>query len=212
MHYETAQLTVAYRNRCEDRVDVIHEDERPVIAVADGAGGIGGGDLASEAVIREVRAAHLHVSDADSWERELRQIDFRVGPGESTAVVVDVRPDSIAGASVGDSQAWIIQEGNLIDLTAQQNHKPLLGSGKAGATGFSAGPLKGILLVATDGFCSYTKRQRVIDLVVQSEEFLEIPRRCVELVRLPSGALWDDIGIVVCRVQPPRRPLRRHAL
>jgi hypothetical protein len=34
--FETAQLTERYRDRCEDRVNVIHEDERTVIVVADG--------------------------------------------------------------------------------------------------------------------------------------------------------------------------------
>ena len=57
-------------------------------------------------------------------------------PGESTVVVVDVRADSICGASVGDSQAWIVNGADITDLTARQHRKPLLGSGEAEPVGF----------------------------------------------------------------------------
>ena len=58
--FETAHLTESYRkNRvdCEDRVAVIHFDERTIIVVADGAGGVGYGAAAAETVIREVTAS-----------------------------------------------------------------------------------------------------------------------------------------------------------
>ena len=35
-------------------------------------------------------------------------------------------------------------------------------------------------------------------------DFAVLPRKLVEMVRLPSGALWDDVGVVACR---PRRVL-----
>lgn len=88
--FETAHLTESYRKHCEDRVAVIPYEERTIIIVADGAGGIGNGDLAAEAVIREVRNDHLNITTGDGWEAELRQIDCRICVGESTAVVVDL--------------------------------------------------------------------------------------------------------------------------
>jgi serine/threonine protein phosphatase PrpC len=156
-------------------------------------------------------AAHRGITTAEEWESELRQIDCRLGIGESTAVVADVRPDSILGASVGDSRAWIIREGELLDLTVNQIRKPLLGSGDARPTQFSHGALNGTLIVATDGFCNYVKRDELTSMVAQADLF-EIPRRCVELVRLPSGDLWDDIGIVACRVTRPRRSRKRYTI
>ena len=209
--FETAQSTESYRKHCEDRVNVIHQDERTIIVVADGAGGVGNGDLAAETVIREVENDFHGITSVGEWETKLRQIDCRIGVGESTGVVVDLRPDAIVGASVGDSQAWIIHDGELFDLTLNQVRKPLLGTGDAQPTGFTFGPLVGVLIVATDGFCNYVKREQLTAMVAQAE-FVEIPRKCVEMVRLPSGDLWDDIGIVSCRVPRPRRGQKRYTI
>ena len=209
--FETAYVTRDYREHCEDRVAVIHDDERVIIVVADGAGGVGNGDAAAETVVREITAERQKAATAEQWEATLRQIDCRLGLGESTAVVVDLRADSIVGASVGDSRAWIIREGELLDLTIGQIRKPLLGSGDARPTPFSPGPLNGTLIVATDGFCNYVKRDELTRLVAQADLF-EIPRRCIELVQLPSGDLWDDIGIVACRVSRQRRSRIRYAI
>src|SRR5262245_23460228 len=104
--FETAQVTQTYRKQCEDRAHVIAGDERTVIVVADGAGGSGGGATAAETVICEVQAAYSGIENPDQWATLLKQIDYRIGEGESTAVVVDIRAESICGASVGDSQAW----------------------------------------------------------------------------------------------------------
>ena len=207
--FETVQLAAAYQNHCEDRVLVVQSDQRTMIVVADGAGGIGNGDLAAETVIREVSASYQAITSADQWEAKLREIDCRIGAGESTAVVVDLRPDAILGASLGDSRAWIIRDGDVVDLTANQIRKPLLGSGEARPVAFSSGALAGTLIVATDGFCNYVKRDQLTRL---QTDFLELPRRCVELVRLPSGELWDDIGIVACRALPPRRTRKRYSI
>jgi serine/threonine protein phosphatase PrpC len=202
-------LTERYRDHCEDRVNVIHEDERTVIVVADGAGGVGSGDLAAETVIREVENDFRRITSENDWETELRQIDCRIGVGESTGVVVvDLRPDGIVGASVGDSQAWIVHAGELLDLTASQIRKPLLGTGEAKPKGFVSGPLVGVLIVATDGFYNYVKRDQLAAMIPHAE-FVEIPRKCVEMA---SGDLWDDIGIACCRVPRPRRARKRYTI
>jgi len=49
------------------------------------------------------------------------------------------------GASVGDNQAWIIDDGEIANLTRSQNRKPMLGSGNAQPVGFTSAPLKGNL-------------------------------------------------------------------
>jgi hypothetical protein len=58
-----------------------------------------------------------------------------------------------------------------------------------------------LLLVSTDGFCNYVGRETLLKEILWIE-FPVLARRLVEMVRLPSGELWDDIGIVACR---PRR-------
>lgn len=210
-HVETVTATESHRDRCEDRVGVFTSDERTVIVVADGAGGIGSGDIAAEYVLREIERELHRVHSADQWADTLGQVDCRLSSGESTAVIVDVRPYGIAGASVGDSEAWVIKDGKIVNLTANQNRKPLLGSGAASPVSFMCSPLDGVLLLATDGFCNYVKRDRVPAMITQSD-FYTIPRHCIEMVRLPSGALWDDIGIVAARITPQHRTRKRYSI
>lgn len=209
--FETVAATESAHERGEDRVGVFVADERTVIVVADGAGGVGDGHLAAEAVVREVGAAWPHVESAAQWLEALRQIDFRISAGESTAVVVDLRPDGIMGASVGDSEAWLVRDGRIVNLTEGQQRKPLLGSGNAAPVSFQTGALDGVLLVATDGFCQYVKRERVPACIAQWD-FHTIPRRCMQLVQLPSGAYWDDIGIVAARIKPRQRTRQRYSI
>ena len=204
---ESISATEKYRERCEDRVDVINEDNRTVIVVADGAGGVGCGDLAAESVVSFVKSNYKNTHSASDWVNLLRQTDSQIGAGESTAVVVDIRPYGIAGASVGDSQAWIFNDG-ITDLTCNQIRKPLIGSRQSEPIGFTNSPLDGLLIVATDGLFDYAKRDEITRLVLQSD-FYAISRNCIELVRLPSGDMWDDVGIVVARNKPQYRPRRK---
>ena len=158
---ETTSVVEKHRKQCEDRVDVIHAAQRTVIVVADGAGGTGAGDAAAESVLRDVKSNYESIHSANDWAGLLSQADKTIGAGESTAVVVDVRPYGIAGASVGDSQAWIVANGEITNLTESQIRKPLLGSGVAQPVGFTHPSLLGLLLIATDGFFDYAKRDAV---------------------------------------------------
>lgn len=202
--FETTSLTVAYQQRCEDRVRVVELDGGVVIAVADGAGGTGAGGEAAETVIREVTASASLERDAEGWCDVLRQVDHRLGAGESTCVVAVRSARGIVGASVGDSRAWLLEDGELNDLTIGQQRKPLLGTGEARPVGFSHPPSQSLLLVCTDGFCNYVRREKLLREVLWID-FAVLARKLVEMVRLPSGDLWDDVGIVACR---PRRPAR----
>ncbi len=89
--FETVSAIQAYRERSEDRVAVFNDEARTVVVVADGAGGTGAGDVAALVVIREIEAEYSKIHSAKEWALLLRQIDGRIGDGETTAVVVDVR-------------------------------------------------------------------------------------------------------------------------
>lgn len=211
VNLQTTKLTAGYRTPCEDRVAIFTANDRTVIVVADGAGGSGAGDAAADAVVREVEREFAGIHSADEWNALLRQADFRIGAGETTAVIVDVRAYGIAGASVGDSQAWIIEDGAMVNLTQNQVRKPLLGSGDASPVPFTGPPLRGVLLAGTDGLFNYIKPEAVIR-IVSEEEFLSIPRKCLEAVRLPSGDLWDDVGIIAAKVAPIVRTRQRYSI
>ncbi len=204
--FETTSITVAYRKRCEDRVQVVELGDGVVIAVADGAGGMGAGEQAAEAAIREVTAAASLERDPASWCEVLRQTDHRLGDGQAACVVVARSSREIVGASVGDCRAWLLEDDDLKDLTADQVRKPLLGSGEARPMGFRHPPSRGLLLVCTDGFANYIRRETLLREILWID-FPVLARKLVEMVRLPSGDLWDDVGLVACR--PRRRPLSR---
>ncbi len=85
---ETSHFVEAYRERCEDRIDVIADGDRTLIVVADGAGGTGDGHIAAETVIRETRANYTEVHTSTNYSKFLSQLDFRVNTGESTAVIL----------------------------------------------------------------------------------------------------------------------------
>jgi serine/threonine protein phosphatase PrpC len=209
--FETAEATQAYRSRCEDRIGVVDFEDRVVITVADGAGGTSSGGTAADAVVNGVRAQATQCATENDWVRLLIQLDHQLGPGETTAVVVNVTADRITGASVGDTRAWIVDHGNVSDLSAHQVRKPLLGSGEAHVVGFSTDGLQGVLLIATDGLFNYTKPELIHRSIAQTD-FYSLPRKLIDLVRLPSGEFCDDVGVVVCRRALVRRPRQKHVI
>jgi len=159
----------------------------------------------ADAVIHEVTAATSLDHNERGWCENLRQTDQRISDGESTCIVVARSDNGLVGASVGDSRAWLLGSSGLMDLTRDQQRKPLLGSGETRPVGFRHPPTNDLLLVCTDGFCDYIKREALVKEVLWID-FAILARKLVEMVRLPSGELWDDIGIVACR---PRRALPR---
>jgi serine/threonine protein phosphatase PrpC len=184
------------RGAGQDRVSVSSSRDRVVIALADGAGGAAGGERAAAAVIDAVAAAQV-----DDWVSVLTELELdpdRLGPGQTTAVVVTVTRDGLRGASAGDSGAWVIRDGKIEDLTHAQHRKPLIGDHSI-AIPFQAGPLAGgTLLVASDGLLRHAPPE-AIARVASGPELAAAARELVELVRLPSGEVPDDIAIVLCR-------------
>jgi serine/threonine protein phosphatase PrpC len=168
--------------------------------VADGAGGTGSG-AAAAAMACSIAAQRLRTGGAgtpEDWAKCLYEADqavVRTG-GQCTAVVVEVSEGRIFGASVGDSGAWLLMGKANIDLTENQHRKPLLGSDEAMPMAFGPIALSGRLLIATDGLFKYaTDRdiaQRAIGVSVS-----EAVARLIEGVRLRSGALQDDVAIIL---------------
>jgi serine/threonine protein phosphatase PrpC len=209
--FETVSATQAYRERCEDRIAVFTHRDRTVVVVADGVGGTGAGDDAAQAVVREIESEYMKIHSATEWASLLRQLDCRINNGESTAVVVDIRTIGIAGASVGDSRAITVADGVASELTTNQKRKPLLGSGMTEPVGFVSSSLRGILLVGTDGFFNYAKPNAILSSIAQTD-FQKLPRRCIDMVRLPSGAYWDDVSVVAVRNRPRSSTRQRFIL
>ena len=182
----------------QDRAAVFERDRGIVIALADGAGGTSNGQIAAQAVIDT--AETLAAADAD-WRVVLRTLDgdaHRLDGGQTTAIVLVVDDAGIRGASIGDSEAWLVYADRVDMLTKHQHRKPLLGGGGSPA-GTSAGPIAdATLVVASDGLFRYAN---AIDIAraAMHRELAVAAEQLIGLVRLPAGNVPDDISVVLCR-------------
>ena len=110
-------------------------------------------------------------------------------------------PHGVAGASVGDSGAWLIGADGSIDLTKSQIRKPGLGTGMAMPIPFHhRKPPVATLLVATDGLLKYASPQQICEKVRADTTTIDaLPHALIDLVRMPSGGLQDDVAVAVAR-------------
>ncbi len=99
---------------------------------------------------------------------------------------------------MGDSGAWLIDMNGYHELTQGQRRKPLLGSGPATPIPFMARLGAATLLLATDGLLNYAPASGIAELAVTSE-LAGLAARLAELPRLRSGALPDDLAVVLAR-------------
>jgi serine/threonine protein phosphatase PrpC len=129
----------SYRATSEDRALVLSLENRLVVLLADGAGGIVNGGDAADVVVNLVTQRAAELVEVEGCVELLREADAKVMKtgGETTAVVVVVHEGGLYGASAGDSEAWLISEGGTVDdLTQNQHLKRREGSGRAVPVGF----------------------------------------------------------------------------
>jgi serine/threonine protein phosphatase PrpC len=186
-----AQRVLAVRGAGEDRVAVAHLPSGVLLAVADGAGGIGNGALAAEAALRAVSTSGA------PWVAALERADRSVELGECAIVVAFVSGSRISGASVGDCGAWLIGAG-VVDLTAGQIRKPLPGSRSAAPVAFEADLGDATLLLASDGLLKYAKASEIA-AVARGSDLGAVAEQLAALPRLRSGDLPDDVAVILCR-------------
>jgi PPM family protein phosphatase len=197
-------LTIAHRvengGRGEDHVHIEHYGSRTLAVVADGAGGMGGGAAAAAMVcsIAAGRARTGTTGTAEDWARCLYDVDQALvhTGGQCTAVIAEISQGHVFGASVGDSGAWMIHGKTVIDLTENQHRKPLLGSDEAMPMGFGPIELSGRLLIATDGLFKYATESEIAQRAM-GVSLKDAVDRLIAGVRLHSGALQDDVGIIL---------------
>lgn len=188
-------VAIANGSSGQDRAHVVQMDDGIVVVLADGAGGTGRGADAASAVIAAIERAPT--ADAASLLYEIDE-PSKLGGGETTAVLVSVTRSQLRGASVGDSGAWLVSGADVTDLTAAQERKPLLGAGATPVELRGELSLGATLLVASDGLLRYAKPADVAR-VLRENNLATAAAALVELVRLPSDGLQDDVSVVLCR-------------
>lgn len=192
----------------QDQIAIDHHHNHWIIVVADGAGGTGGSTQAAQAVCDGVLAefnTHTGTSKDTRWGAFLLDLDRKMpricDGGQTTAVVIDINNGLITGASVGDSQAWLVTDTTTLDLTLHQQRQPLLGSGEANPIGLRSiymnGQNPGRLLVGSDGLFKYAQPGSIASLA-RSSDLGNAVNNLVDSVRLKNGALPDDVAVVLC--------------
>ena len=205
--------TAAGNPENQDRGLVLHDGQRIILCVADGAGGTSGGAEAATAAITLIRLNANRLTDPNACIEALRDMDETIARdpciGETTCALAIVTPGELFGASVGDSEVWWIPEhGNHLNLSHAQQRKPFIGSGIAWPVPFRHQAERGSLLLATDGLLKYTSAERIIK-TCREHPAEEAALRLIELVRYPSGGLPDDVTVIltgVCNTYEGTRP------
>ena len=202
--------TRSYRTAAEDRAVVLDHPEGRVIVVADGVGGRSNGGRAADALVASVTRrlpGQTSLHRASVWHRLLEQADADVradgGRGETTAVVAAVTPLGLAGAAVGDSEAWHVPPaGPAVVLAGRGRRKPSLGCGVAVPEAFAVESWGGTLLVATDGLFKYADPDRILATVRQAD-LAAAAALVAALPSSPGGTFPDDVAVVLCRAAEP---------
>jgi serine/threonine protein phosphatase PrpC len=138
--------------------------------------------------------------DGAPWTTWLERMDLAVmqdgEAGESTAVVGTVVGSRVVGASVGDSEAWIVGLDAVVRLTRDQSRERL-GTGRARAVGFEGTLDEGsTLVVATDGlFRGAASADTIVRAIRDGADAVGL----AEVARGASGRLYDDVGVVLIR-------------
>jgi len=203
--YEHVQALASARPRSQDSVGVFERDETVVVVIADGGGGIRGGESASRCLVTVVGSAvndlGFELESVQAWIDLFKATDMGLavnGAGETTGVVVALGARGLIGVSAGDSEAWVVMPTTVEDLTVGQQTKQRFGSKRATPTAFQRPVLGGVLLIASDGLFKYAAIE-VIARIIRNNTMSVAADLLVDLVRLRSGKLADDVSIVLVR-------------
>ena len=137
-----------------DRLSVLRDAHRTLIALADGADSREAGQTAAARTVNELARCFRNGTlpqDPLEWVMLLEGIDHAVlsdpDAGEASALVLLVQQGVVVGASVGDSLAYVVRTvGEAQLLTTSQRKAPRIGTGLACPVGFGPVQLDGKLI------------------------------------------------------------------
>ena len=200
---QTESIVVARRGLGQDRAAVDSSTGATTLVLADGAGGRAGGSEAAElctaTAMERMRGAdgvdpHTILTGLD------RTLHAHRDAGETTLVLCQLVGQTLRGASVGDSGAWLIGDSGYQDLTDDETRKPMLGSGVARGTPFNASITSETLLIASDGLLKFASPATICGIVRSATDLAAASRALIDSVRLRSGGLQDDTSLILLRL------------
>jgi serine/threonine protein phosphatase PrpC len=154
MKLEIDSLKRPSHDTSHDRLSVLRDAHRTLIALADGVDASQAAQAAAGRTVDELarcfRSGPLP-DDPRDWVMMLEGIDHVMltdpDAGETSALVILVHDGVVVGASVGNSLAYIVSPaGNKELLTKRQYGKARIGTGLAAPVGFGPTPLDGKLI------------------------------------------------------------------
>lgn len=183
----------------QDRVCVCCQSDGLVIGLADGAGGMSGASNAAQIAAATCTSGLDQRLDEPELLERVPRVDEKLSAdarcGQSTLVLLQVDRAGIRGASVGDSEVWLIEDDQIDVLTVHQQRKPLLGSSAALPMGFRRAVAgSSWLLMATDGLIKNTTREKILHSLLEGVSQTAADE-LIELVLLPSGQVQDDVTV-----------------
>jgi len=192
----------------DDRAAVYQKYNFLVAVVADGAGGMSGASEAADYFIKfvqnKISTDARYIMDQTYWCKVLVEIDSLLCKhpiaGETTGIIAafNTNNNCIVGASVGDSDAYIISN-KYWHLTEHQYRKPLLGSGAAIPIPFGPINIDGTLILGSDGLFKYTSLSK-ISQIIQYYQPKDSALCLFDLVRLPNDSFMDDVSVIVVKL------------
>lgn len=202
---QTECVVVARRGLGQDRAAVESNNGATTLVLADGAGGRAGGRQAAE-LCTAAALERMRYPDGTDPLVVLSKLDGMLradrDAGESTLVLCQLAGAELRGASVGDSGAWLIGDSGYRDLTDNQSRKPMLGSGAARGTAFTASITSETLLIASDGLLKFASHLTICGIVRGATDLADAGRQLIDSVRLRSGDLQDDTSLILLRFSP----------
>ena len=137
-----------------DRLSVLRDAHRTLIALADGADSGRGAQVAAARAVNELALCFRNGAlpeDARDWVMILETIDRVVlsdpDAGETSALVMLVQRGVVVGASIGKSLAYVMpQIGEPRLLTSPEPSGPRIGTGIASPVGFGPVQIDGRLI------------------------------------------------------------------
>ena len=137
-----------------DRLSVLRDAHRTLIALADGADSREAAQTAAARTVNELARCFRNGAlpeDPRGWVMLLEGIDHAVlgdpDAGETSALVMLVQQGVVVGASVGDSLAYVVRPAARARLLSTGERKgPRIGTGLAAPLGFGPAELDGKLI------------------------------------------------------------------